>query len=115
MHVGSIAAAWIALQGDLPGTVHALAATNSFILFPFKFAVSYTILYHWLGAMRHFAWDHHKIGNQVRAGPPTHARLVAWGGGGGDCHLLLPIGQACCPRTVAPLQIASSTGRSRHR
>jgi succinate dehydrogenase (ubiquinone) cytochrome b560 subunit len=52
-------------------TVSAIAATNAFLLFPFKFAVSYTILYHWLGGLRHIVWDHHKIGNQVWACMPV--------------------------------------------
>lgn len=65
LSVGAFGAAWISLRGDLPGTVHYLADTNFLLLFPFKFAVSYTILYHWLGALRHFVWDHHKIGNQA--------------------------------------------------
>lgn len=66
--VGTFGAAWVALRGDISSTVQTLASTNALVLFPFKFAVSYTILYHWLGALRHFAWDHHKIGNQVSAG-----------------------------------------------
>uniref|UniRef100_A0A7S3VHG7 Succinate dehydrogenase cytochrome b560 subunit, mitochondrial n=1 Tax=Dunaliella tertiolecta TaxID=3047 RepID=A0A7S3VHG7_DUNTE len=65
LSVGTFGAAWIALRGDISSTVHTLAATNAIVLFPFKYAVSYTILYHWLGAMRHFVWDHHKIGNQA--------------------------------------------------
>lgn len=35
-----------------------------------RFAVAYTIFYHWLGGLRHFAWDHHKIGNQVHGSSP---------------------------------------------
>ncbi len=75
---GAFGAAWIALRGDLPGTVSSLASYNFLLLFPFKFAVSYTILYHWLGGLRHFVWDHHKIGNQVRRRcgrePLSHSR-----------------------------------------
>ncbi|KAJ9506399.1 hypothetical protein QJQ45_004902 [Haematococcus lacustris] len=70
LSVGTVTAAVIALRGDLTGTVQAIAATNGLLLFPFKFAVTYTILYHWLGGIRHVLWDHSKIGNQqgVRAG-----------------------------------------------
>lgn len=53
-------------MGNLPGVIASVAATHPILLFPFKFAVAYTLLYHYLGALRHFAWDHHKIGNQVR-------------------------------------------------
>lgn len=65
LSVGTFGAAWIALRGDLPGTVSYLASYNFLILFPFKFAIAYTILYHWLGGLRHFVWDHHKIGAQA--------------------------------------------------
>ncbi len=64
-HTGSILAAYMALRGTLPGTVEYLASSWAIVLFPFKFAVSYTILYHWLGGIRHVVWDHQKIGNQV--------------------------------------------------
>lgn len=30
--------------------------------FPLKFLVAYSILYHWLGGMRHIVWDHAKVG-----------------------------------------------------
>ena len=52
-------------MGNLPGVITYVAATHPIILFPFKFAIAYTLLYHYLGALRHFAWDHHKIGNQA--------------------------------------------------
>jgi len=68
MSVGAFVAAAIALRGDLPGTVAAVSSTNAILLFPFKFAVSYTIVYHWLGGMRHFLWDHTKIGNMAEKG-----------------------------------------------
>jgi succinate dehydrogenase (ubiquinone) cytochrome b560 subunit len=65
LSVGFIGAGYISLTGNLPGLIHAIAATNPIILFPFKFAIAYTIFYHYVGAIRHFVWDHHKIGNQA--------------------------------------------------
>jgi succinate dehydrogenase (ubiquinone) cytochrome b560 subunit len=62
---GFIGAGYISLTGNLPGMVSAIAGTSPILLFPFKFAVAYTIFYHYLGAIRHFVWDHHKIGNQA--------------------------------------------------
>ncbi len=39
---------------------------NSLLLgFPLKFLVSYAIVYHWLGGMRHVVWDVSKVGNQA--------------------------------------------------
>lgn len=58
-------AGYISLTGNLPGLVTSVAATSPILLFPLKFAVTYTIFYHYLGAMRHFAWDHGKIGDQA--------------------------------------------------
>jgi len=78
-HIGTFGAAYVALSGDISSTVQSLAATNSIILFPFKFAVSYTILYHWMGAMRHFAWDHQKFGNQVTSCALLHPPVVFTG------------------------------------
>lgn len=65
LSVGFTGAGYIALTGNLPGLVASIAATNPILLFPLKFAVSYTLIFHYLGALRHFAWDHHKIGNQA--------------------------------------------------
>ncbi|KAG1673289.1 hypothetical protein FOA52_002569 [Chlamydomonas sp. UWO 241] len=65
LSVGFMGAGFISLTGNLPATVAAIAATSPILLFPFKFAVAYTFLYHYLGAVRHFAWDHGKIGNQA--------------------------------------------------
>lgn len=64
IYIGFIGAGYISLTGNLPAVVTSIASTSPIILFPFKFAVAYTILYHYLGGLRHFAWDHGKIGNQ---------------------------------------------------
>uniref|UniRef100_A0A7S2VUX9 Succinate dehydrogenase cytochrome b560 subunit, mitochondrial n=1 Tax=Chlamydomonas chlamydogama TaxID=225041 RepID=A0A7S2VUX9_9CHLO len=65
LSVGFTGAGYIALTGNLPGLVQSIAATHPILLFPVKFAISYTLIYHYLGALRHFAWDHGKIGNQA--------------------------------------------------
>uniref|UniRef100_A0A7R9VHH3 Succinate dehydrogenase subunit b560 n=1 Tax=Chlamydomonas euryale TaxID=1486919 RepID=A0A7R9VHH3_9CHLO len=65
LSVGFMGAGYISLTGNLTATVAAVAGTSPILLFPFKFAVAYTILYHYLGAVRHFAWDHGKHGNQA--------------------------------------------------
>jgi succinate dehydrogenase (ubiquinone) cytochrome b560 subunit len=61
----------LSLRGNLTGTVEGLAGTHALLLFPFKFAVLYTITYHYLGGLRHFVWDHHRIGDQVTNGCPS--------------------------------------------
>jgi len=65
LSVGFIGAGYFSLTGSLPGIISSVASTHPIILFPFKFAIAYTILYHYVGAIRHFVWDHHKIGNQA--------------------------------------------------
>jgi succinate dehydrogenase (ubiquinone) cytochrome b560 subunit len=32
---------------------------------PAKFVVAYPLVYHYLGGLRHFVWDLHKIGNNA--------------------------------------------------
>eukprot|EP00877_Chromochloris_zofingiensis_P003286 jgi/Chrzof1/12959/Cz07g14020.t1_SDH3[v5.2] len=63
--VGATGAAYIALTGDLPGAVLAFKANYPLLVFPAKFLVAYPLVYHYLGGMRHFVWDLHKIGNQA--------------------------------------------------
>lgn len=62
---GFIGAGYISLTGNLPALVTKVAATSPILLFPFKFAIAYVLFYHYLGAIRHYVWDHHKIGNQA--------------------------------------------------
>lgn len=64
-HAGATGAAYIALTGDLPGAVLAFKANYPLLVFPAKFLVAYPLVYHYLGGMRHFVWDLHKIGNQA--------------------------------------------------
>ena len=60
-----IGAGYLSLTGNLACAVSSVAATHPILLFPFKFAIAYTLLYHYVGAIRHFVWDHHSIGNQA--------------------------------------------------
>lgn len=62
---GFFAAGYIALTGDLPGTLAAFKADHPFLVFPAKFIISYPLVYHYLGGLRHFVWDLHKIGNNA--------------------------------------------------
>lgn len=32
---------------------------------PIKLAISFPLVYHYLGGLRHFVWDMHRIGNQA--------------------------------------------------
>eukprot|EP00198_Chlamydomonas_reinhardtii_P000171 XP_001689506.1 succinate dehydrogenase subunit b560 [Chlamydomonas reinhardtii] len=64
LSVGFAGAGVFALRGSLDGVVAACA--GSFLIgFPLKFLVSYAIIYHWLGGLRHIVWDVSKIGNQA--------------------------------------------------
>ena len=62
---GFIGAGYLSLTGNLQCAISSVAATHPILLFPFKFAIAYTLLYHYVGAIRHFVWDHHSIGNQA--------------------------------------------------
>lgn len=64
LRAGFAGAGVFALRGSLDGVVAACA--GSFLIgFPLKFLVSYAIIYHWLGGLRHIVWDVSKIGNQA--------------------------------------------------
>lgn len=62
---GVYGASAFALTGNVGSTVQMIANWPGIITFPIKFAISYTIFFHYLGGLRHFAWDHGKIGNQA--------------------------------------------------
>lgn len=51
------------LVGAGPAAVAAVKATP-LLLYPAKAAVSFSLVYHYLGGLRHFAWDYGKIGKQ---------------------------------------------------
>jgi succinate dehydrogenase (ubiquinone) cytochrome b560 subunit len=62
---GFAGAGAVSIMGDLPATINALASTSPMLLVPLKFAIAFNIIFHYAGALRHFAWDHHKIGSQT--------------------------------------------------
>jgi succinate dehydrogenase/fumarate reductase cytochrome b subunit len=62
---GFAAAGYVALTGDLPGTLAALRANSPLLCVPIKLAISFPLVYHYLGGLRHFVWDMHRIGNQA--------------------------------------------------
>lgn len=62
---GFAAAGYVALTGDLPGALAALKANHPVLAVPAKFLVSYPLIYHYMGGLRHFVWDLHKIGNNA--------------------------------------------------
>ncbi len=69
MHSGAYAgitgAGWIALTGDLPGTIDSIKHTSPLLLYPIKAAVAFPLVYHYLGGLRHVFWDKARYGNQV--------------------------------------------------
>ncbi|MEW5319829.1 MAG: hypothetical protein WDW38_010954 [Sanguina aurantia] len=67
LSVGFAAAAYLTMFHDLPSVVTAVSTANPIFLFPLKFFLSYTIIYHWAGGVRHLIWDKHKIGNMAKA------------------------------------------------
>lgn len=62
---GFAAAGYVALTGDLPGALASFKANYPILVYPTKFIISFPLVYHYLGGMRHFAWDLYKIGNQA--------------------------------------------------
>lgn len=64
-YVGFAAAGYVALTGDLPGALAAFKANHPLLAFPTKLLITFPLVSHYLGGLRHFAWDLHKIGNQA--------------------------------------------------
>lgn len=65
LSVGFAAAGYVALTGDLPGALAGLRANYPLLAVPVKFTIAFPLVYHYLGGLRHFVWDLHKIGNQA--------------------------------------------------
>lgn len=66
LSVGFAALGAASLAGLGPDAV-ALVKGLPVLLYPAKGAVSFMLVYHYLGALRHFAWDYGKIGKQVES------------------------------------------------
>ena len=62
---GFTLAGYIALTGDLPGALAAFKANHPVLAVPAKLLISWPLVYHYLGGVRHFVWDLHKIGNNA--------------------------------------------------
>lgn len=62
---GFAAAGYVALTGDLPGALASFKANYPILMFPTKLIITFPLVYHYLGGMRHFVWDLYKIGNQA--------------------------------------------------
>jgi succinate dehydrogenase (ubiquinone) cytochrome b560 subunit len=65
LSAGFAAAGYVALTGDLPGALAAFKANYPLLVFPTKLLITFPLVYHYMGGMRHFVWDLHKIGNQA--------------------------------------------------
>ncbi|BDA40950.1 probable succinate dehydrogenase cytochrome b560 subunit, mitochondrial [Coccomyxa sp. Obi] len=63
--VGFTGVGWIALTGDLIGTIDAIKSTSPLLVYPVKAAVAFPMVYHYLGGVRHVFWDKAKYGNQA--------------------------------------------------
>lgn len=71
-HAGFTGVGWIALTGDLIGTIDAIKSTSPLLLYPVKAAVAFPLVYHYLGGVRHVFWDKAKYGNQVNPAALSH-------------------------------------------
>lgn len=58
-------AGFVALAGDLSSTVVAFKEAAPFLVVPAKAALAFPLVYHYVGGLRHIAWDKHSIGNQA--------------------------------------------------
>ncbi|KAF8067356.1 sdhC [Scenedesmus sp. PABB004] len=59
------AAGYVALTGDLPAALDAFREGYPLLAFPVKLGITLPLVYHYLGGLRHFVWDLHRIGNQA--------------------------------------------------
>ena len=59
---GATTAAYLALTGDLPSALLAFKTNYPILVYPAKAIIAFPIVYHYLGGLRHFAWDLSKIG-----------------------------------------------------
>jgi succinate dehydrogenase (ubiquinone) cytochrome b560 subunit len=57
----------VALSGDLPSALALLKADYPALAVLAKATISFPLVYHYAGGMRHVVWDLHKIGKQTDA------------------------------------------------
>ncbi|KAL4446217.1 hypothetical protein ABPG77_003024 [Micractinium sp. CCAP 211/92] len=65
LSVGTGAAAYLALTGDLGASISAFKEAYPLLVFPAKAVVAFPLIYHYMGGLRHIYWDHAKYGNQA--------------------------------------------------
>eukprot|EP00892_Ulva_mutabilis_P006386 jgi/Ulvmu1/4119/UM019_0098.1 len=66
MSVGMMGAGFIALTGDLPGTMEYIKSCGPLLTIPLKGLIAFPIIYHYVAGIRHLMWDHSKIGDQAQ-------------------------------------------------
>jgi len=77
LSVGAGAAGWVALtMGDLGMAISSFKEAYPLLVFPAKFAVSFPLVYHYLGGIRHMYWDMYKYGNQTEKNSPLEVSAV---------------------------------------
>ena len=64
---GMLALAGAGLTGDTVALIEAFKALGPVAVLPAKVGVTFPVLFHLLGGVRHLVWDSSKIGNQVGA------------------------------------------------
>ncbi|CAL8466763.1 g6299 [Coccomyxa elongata] len=74
--VGFTGVGWIALTGDLIGTIDAIKSASPLLVYPVKAAVAFPLVYHYLGGVRHVFWDKAKYGNQAEKNSPLENSAV---------------------------------------
>lgn len=84
LSVGTGAAAYVALTGDLGAAIGAFKDAAPLLVFPVKAAVAFPLVYHYLAGLRHIYWDHARYGNQADKNSPLEVPAMA-----GSSKLLL--------------------------
>lgn len=65
-----------ALQGGDVGALVDGVKAYSVIAYPAKFCISFSLIYHYMGGVRHIWWDSAKHGNQVDPQSPLQKEKV---------------------------------------
>lgn len=65
LSVGFTAAGYVALTGDLPSVLVLVRNEYPALAVLAKFSISFPLVYHYLGGIRHVVWDLYPIGNQA--------------------------------------------------
>ncbi|GAB4822966.1 hypothetical protein N2152v2_010012 [Parachlorella kessleri] len=76
LSVGAWVAGYLALTGDLAGTIEAFKASYPLLVVPAKAAVAFPFAFHYLGGLRHLYWDHVDYGKQAKKDTPLEVPAV---------------------------------------